>query len=147
MAFKVFDKGSAPMPTVPSVTIQKRGLFSLNDAASALIGHPEAVQFLWDADERLIALKPVALTEPNAYPARVQSPGKKRANGRGTVLIAGTMFSKFVGLDTTVAKRWVPTVRDGLLVVDLKQEGQVVIANRNRRQLEAEAAGGGPDGQ
>ena len=27
MAFKVFEKGSAPAPSLPAVTIQKRGLF------------------------------------------------------------------------------------------------------------------------
>lgn len=133
MGFEVFDKGSAPMPSVPSVTIQKRGLFSLNDAASALIGKPEAIQFLWDADKRLIALKPAKLTDTNAYPARVQAAAKARGNARhGTVLIAGTMFTRFIELDTAVAKRWVPEVVDGMLVIDLNQPGQVVIANRNR---------------
>jgi len=49
MAFELFEKGSAPAPTVPSVTIQKKGLFSLNEAAQKLLDAPEAIQFLWDA--------------------------------------------------------------------------------------------------
>jgi hypothetical protein len=133
MGFEVFQKGSAPIAGVPSVTIQKRGHFSLNDAASKLLNDPDAVQFLWDADARLIALKPVPPEDPNAYPAREQVPRKARPGGRrGPTLIAGTMFTKFIQLDTTQARRWVPTVSDGMLIIDLKQEGQVVVANRNR---------------
>lgn len=146
MAFKVFEKGSAPMPSIPSVTIQKRGLVSLNDAASELIGNPEAVQFLWDASDRLIALKPVALTAPNAYPVREQAAAKKRGGAkRGAVLIAGSMFTRFIGLDTTQARRWVPEVRDGMLILDVKQEGQLVIANRNRGKTDADETGAAPD--
>lgn len=133
MAFTVFQKGSAPIAGVPSITIQKRGLFSLNDAASKLLDDPEAVQFLWDPESRLIGLKPVPPEDPNAYPAREQTPSKARPGGRrGSTLIAGSMFTKFIELDTTQAKRWVPRVEDGLLVIDLKEEGQVVVANRNR---------------
>lgn len=133
MGFEVFQKGSAPIAGVPSVTIQKRGLFSLNHAASDLIGHPDAVQFLWDPDKRLIGLKPVSPEDPNAYPAREQAGRKPRPHGqRGTVLIAGTMFTKYIGLDTSEARRWVPKLTDGMLVVDLNEEGQAVVANRTR---------------
>ena len=135
MGFEVFQKGSAPIVGVPSVTIQKRGLFSLNHAASELIGHPDAVTFLWDSNNRLIAIRPAEPEDPNAYPAREQTVRKPRPNGqRGTVLIAGSMFTKYIGADTAVARRWVPRVQDGMLIVDLSEDGQVVIANRNRGQ-------------
>lgn len=133
MGFEVFQKGSAPIAGVPSVTIQKRGLFSLNDAASKLIEDPAAIHFLWDPEERLIALRPVPAEDPNAYPVREQIPSKARPGGRrGACLIAGSMFTKFIGLDTSVARRWVPRLSEGMLLVDLKEEGQVVVANRNR---------------
>lgn len=133
MAFKVFEKGSAPVSTVPSVTIQKRGLFSLNHAAARMLRDPEAVQFLWDAEEKLIGLRAVALTDPNAYPVRLLNPAKSRAEGNtGPLLVAGTLFTRHIGLDTSEAHRWVPRLMDDLLIIDLKEPGQLVIANRNR---------------
>lgn len=131
MGFEVFEKGSAPMPSVPSVTIQKKGLFSLNEAAQKLLNNPEAIQFLWDAERKVIGLRPVQVTEPNAYPARRQNTAAGK-RGRGPVLVAGTMFTKFIGMDTSVARRWVPKVEDGMLIIDLNEPGQTVIANRNR---------------
>lgn len=126
MALKLFKKASSPIPGVPSVTIQKRGLFSLNDAASKLLDDPDALQFLWDLDNRVIALKPTSVEDPDAYPLREQTASKARPGGRrGAALVAGTMFTKFIELDTSVAKRWVPRLEDGMLLIDLKQEGQV----------------------
>lgn len=130
MAFKVFEKGSAPVSTVPTVTIQKRGMFSLNDAAYSLIAEPEAVQFLWDEENRLIAIQAAKLTDPNAYPTRRQGPAGSPSQKRGIVLIAGTMFTKFIGIDTTVAKRWVPELDNDMLIVDLNKPSQTVASNR-----------------
>lgn len=132
MAFELFQKGSAPIPSVPSVTIQKRGLFSLNDAAQSLIGTPEAIQFLWDSERRLIGLKPVSLDTSNAYPARRQVTSSRSTN-RGPVLIAGTMFTKFIQLDTSKARRWIPRLEDGLLIIDLNNPGTPVSSNRGRQ--------------
>lgn len=139
MAFKVFEKGSAPSSTIPTVTIQKRGMFSLNDAAFQLIGEAEGVQFLWDGDLKQIAIQAVPLTSPNAYPTRRQGPGKE--SNRGIVLIAGTMFTKYIGIDTSVAKRWVPRMEDGMLIVDLKQPSQTVASTRRKSDTsESDAA-------
>lgn len=129
MGFKVFEKGSAPVPTVPTVTIQKRGLFSLNEAAFSLIQEPEAVQFLWDEENRLIAIQAAKLEDPNAYPTRRQG-ATNAAKKRGPVLIAGTMFTKFIGIDTSIAKRWVPEHEGDMLIVDLNKPSQTVVSNR-----------------
>jgi len=136
MAFEVFEKGSAPASTVPSVTIQKRGLFSINDAAYRLINEPEAVLFLWDAERRLIGLKGATSDVLNAYPARRLSTPRKSGSpvNKSPVLIAGTLFSKFIGLDTTKAMRWVPKLDGDMLVIDLNEPGQAVVANRQRGQ-------------
>lgn len=132
MAFEVFEKGSAPTTSVPTVTIQKRGLFSLNDAAYKLLGEPDYVAFLYDADEQLIALKPTAETDLNGYPARRQSPAGRGKKSSGPVLLAGSMFTRFIDMDTSEARRWTPELRDGMLIVDRKTEGALVISNRNR---------------
>ncbi|CAB4735779.1 unannotated protein [freshwater metagenome] len=44
--------------------------------------------------------------------------------------MAGSLFTRYIGLDTTEAKRWVPQVEDGILTLDLKVEGQPVSSNR-----------------
>lgn len=128
MAFKVFEKGSAPVSTVPTATIQKRGLISLNRAAFELIGSPQGVELLWDEERRVIGLRPADLAGPNTYPARAQS---SKTNS-GPVLIAGNLFTKFIGLDTSEAKRYVPTTEDGILCIDVSKPGQTVQSNRAR---------------
>lgn len=132
MPFVVYQKGSAPAPTVPSATIQKRGLISINRAAMDLLKgdapeDPEGVELLWDEEQRTIALHAVPLTAPNAYPLRAQ--GNKH---NGPFLIAGTMFTKFIGLDTTEARRWTPFARDGLLCIDLNMESARVTGRGSR---------------
>lgn len=136
MAFKTFEKGSAPLTTVPTVTIQKRGLFSINDAAYRLIAEPEGIKFLWDAERNVVGLQPAELTDPNAYPARRMNAKKSaKTPNRGPVLVAGTLFAKFIGIDTSVAKRWTPKFEDDMLTIDLNEPGQTVIANRNRSKV------------
>jgi hypothetical protein len=126
MAFEVFKKSSAPVPSVPSVTIQKRGLISLNRAAYELIHTPEAVELLWDAERRVIGMRPATLENPDAYPARPQN----LKSNRGPILVAGNLFTRYIGLDTSLAKRWVPHVEDDILIIDLTIEGQPVSSNR-----------------
>src|SRR5690242_18790924 len=103
MPFEVFQKNSAPIPTVPAATIQKRGLISLNRAAYDLLDRPQAVELLWDAERRVIGLRPAAVDNTNAYPVRAQS----NSPDRGPVLIAGNLFTRYIGLETSEAQRWV----------------------------------------
>lgn len=126
MAFEVFKKSSAPVPSVPSVTIQKRGLMSLNRAAYELVGAPKAVELLWDAERRVIGMRSATLQNPDAYPARPQN----LKSNRGPILVAGSLFTRHVGLDTSLAKRWVPQLEGDILVIDLTVEGQPVSSNR-----------------
>lgn len=126
VGFEVYKKSSAPVASVPSVTIQKRGLISLNRAAYAMIDAPEAVELMWDGDRRMIGLRGAPLESPDAYPARPQS----SSSNRGPVLVAGSLFTRFIGLDTSTAKRWVPSLEDGILTIDLNVEGQPVSSNR-----------------
>lgn len=128
MGFQVYEKGSAPIATTPSVTIQKKGLISLNRAAFELMERPEGVELLWDADAKLIALRPSSLDNPNAYPARSQNSNKEK----GPWMIAGTLFTQFIGLDTSEAYRWVPRLEDGLLIIDVSKPGQRAVSNRQR---------------
>ena len=130
MGFEVFHKGSAPIPSVPAVTVQKRGIISLNRAAYGLLGEPAAVELLWDSEREMIGLRAAALEDPDAYPAREQ----KTKNGNGPVLIAGTLFTQFIGMDTTAARRWVPVLEGDILCVDIRKPGQTASSNRARKE-------------
>ena len=129
MPFEVFQKGSAPVPTVPFVTIQKRGLMSMNQRAFEMMGEPDAIEFLWDADRRIVGLRAAGLTNPNAYPTRAQA----AKNGRGTYLVAATLFTQYIGIDTSEARRWVPEIVDGILCIDLTTPGQLATSPRGRK--------------
>ena len=44
MVFKLYERDTAPAPSEPSVTIQKRGLISLNNAAAEQLGNLHCVE-------------------------------------------------------------------------------------------------------
>lgn len=46
------------------------------------------------------------------------------------------MFTKYIDLDTSQARRWSPKLSDGMLILDLKDEGALVVSNRNRSRIE-----------
>src|SRR5439155_10521968 len=123
--FEVFTRRMVPMTKQPSVTIQKRGTISLNRAAQVALGEPEAIELLFDRREQVVGIRALDPGEQHAYPLRPQ--GKKNA---GTYLIAGTAFTRYYGIDTEVSRRWVATIEDGVLCVDLKKEGAIVTSNR-----------------
>lgn len=134
MAFEVFDKRQAALGKAPSVTIQKRGLLSLNRAAHALIGAPDTIELLYDKDERVVGIRPVADDVPHGYTVRPQSNTK----ATGPVIIAGTAFTQYYSIDTATSRRWTPTVHEGILCIDLKEPGTALIGNRSSGKRNAE---------
>ncbi|WP_410666973.1 hypothetical protein [Amycolatopsis sp. cmx-4-68] len=128
MPFEVFTQKMVPLARVPSVTIQKRGLMSMNRSAYALLGEPSAVELLYDSEAKVVGLRGVEESVPHAYPVRPQS----RNHETGPLLVAATAFAQYYGLDTTVSKRWVPEMKDGILCIDLKEPGAIVKGNRTR---------------
>lgn len=138
VGFEVFQKSSAPVSKVPTVTVQKRGLLSVNRAAHALIGSPEFVELLWDAERRIIGLRPAAADSPNAYPARPQSAN----SDKGPILVAGSVFTRHYDIPTGESRRWVVRADEGILCIDLTQESQLATSNRNSRNAGGAAADG-----
>ncbi len=136
MAFEVFDKRMAPLGKTPSVTIQKKGIFSLNRAAAALMDNPQAVELLFDKEEQIIGLRPIDEASPHAYPLRPQSAHKET----GPLLLGGTLFVQHYNIDTAISRRWVPTWQDGILCIDLKQPGTEVSSNRSGHSAKSAAA-------
>ncbi|MHA6751153.1 hypothetical protein ACX31A_09715 [Dermacoccus nishinomiyaensis] len=120
------------------MTIQKSGAISINEAGYKQLGEPRFVQLLHDADERLIALNPTEETDLDGYAVRRQNASK----GTGPAVISAGNFASDCGVDTHQARRWAPELIDGMLVVDLKVEGVIVISNRERGRLAREGGGG-----
>lgn len=131
MPFEVFDKRMAPLAKAPSVTIQKRGIFSINKAAHKLIGEPDTLELLFDKEEQIIALRPSA--EGHAYKLRPQS-----ARDTGQVVLAATAFTQYYDIDTTVSRRWTPYAQDGMLCIDLKGKSVEVRGNRTKKTADSD---------
>jgi hypothetical protein len=124
MPFEVFDRKAATASKNPMISIQKQGSFSLNRAAYKLLGEPEHVELLYDPEEKLIGFREVSDNSPRAYPVRPQ--GESAA----TLMIAGQAFTKYYGIDTSLARRYSVEMVDNILVLDLKGESTVVTGPR-----------------
>ncbi|WP_062737489.1 hypothetical protein [Kocuria turfanensis] len=109
------------------MTIQKRGVISLNKAAHDLIGNAETVELLFDRDRQVMAVRATDDSSPHAYVVRN---GSKR--GPGQAIVSATAFTAHYGIDTTATRRWKPFVEDDMLCVDLTTEGTVITGNRTK---------------
>lgn len=129
MPFEVFDKRMTPLAKAPSVTIQRKGIISINRAAYALLGSPKAVELLYDKDRRIVGLRASDDSIPHAYEVRPQSSAKET----GPLIVAGTAFTNFYGIDTTTSKRWTPYMEDDVLCIDLSSKGVAIVGNRTAK--------------
>ena len=129
MAFEVFDKRSAPMAGAPSVTLQKRGIVSINGPAHALINRARVVELLFDRERRVVALRP-ADPSPTTYELRKPSPS-------GQTLLSAAAFTKAYDIETEVSHRFEPFIEEGMLCFDLNGPSVEVRGNRSpRRDIE-----------
>ena len=128
MPFEVFDRRNAPLAKAPSITIQKRGIFSINKAAHKMIDEVETVELLFDKENQIIGLRPVEVS-PHAYAIRPQS-----AREASQAILSATAFTQFYEIDTTVSRRWEPYVEDGILCIDLKGVNSIVRGNRAKKE-------------
>jgi hypothetical protein len=134
MPFEVFDMRITPLAKAPSVTIQNRGVISLNKAAHDLVNNAETVELPYDRDRQVMALRAADDSSPHAYAVRN---GSKR--GPGQAIVSATAFTAHYGTDTTTTRRWKPFIEDGMLCVDLSEEGVVITGNRTKTVTPSEA--------
>jgi hypothetical protein len=131
--FEVFKKRMTRPSEQPVVTIQKRGVFSINKAAHTAIGSPKAVELLYDPEERIVGIRGVDETVKHAYPLRTTQ--KTRDT---TFMASGLAFTKYYGIATETTTRWDAYVEDDILCVDLKRGGTEIVGNRNGGQRREE---------
>ena len=124
MPFEVFDKRAATAVKTPMVTVQKGGMFSLNQAAYKAAGEPEAVELLYDPENRMVGFRPTDPTRPRAFFVRPQ--GKNSA----TYTVAGRAFTQHYEIDTSKALRYAAIMQDDTLVVELNSESVDVTGPR-----------------
>ena len=128
--FERFDKRGARLVKTPELTIQAKGTMSMNAAALNLIGDPEAIEFLYDPDAKVIGIRPVIPEDSHAYPIR--GVGGKPNKSPNSYIIAGTAFLKFYEIPFGEPIRREVKAVDGVLIVDLNDPGRVVTSNRSR---------------
>jgi len=126
LQFEIYDRrnsyGRGRKRAGKTVTVQARGLMSLNEEAYAELGSPQAVKFLVAKDEMLIGLEPCKPSDQNAYAVRT----------RQHVVSAITVL-KYMGADLSRARRYELRVKDGLPpYIDLGEDAPVVTSNRKR---------------
>lgn len=129
MSFEVFKKRLSPLAKAPSLTIQKRGLISMSRSAYALLGEPPAVELLYDRERKVVGLRACEERVAHAYEVRIQNPEKET----GQALVAGTAFTTYYGIDTSISRRYEPWMEEGILCVDVGAGGVEVVGNRGKR--------------
>ena len=138
--FEVFTRKTARLGKKPSVTIQRKGIMSFNQAAYDAIGSPKAVELLYDRADRIIGVRPAADPDaPHAYQPR-GAVGKDY----GPYLVSGTAFVHHYGIDVSVSRRYPVTIEDGVLCIDLKKDGTVITGNRSSQTGNATQGDGAP---
>jgi hypothetical protein len=112
----------------PFVTIQKKGVIGLNGAAFEALDRPEAVELLYDRDERRVALRKVDGSVEHAY--QVRAPVKNHA----TWLVSGSAFVSYYEIDTSASVRRAAHMEGDLLIVNLTDPGVEPAGNSGQRQ-------------
>lgn len=125
--FEVFDKRVAPTTAELYVTIQKRGTISLNQAAHAALGKPEAVELLFDAGEQIMGLRPADAVAAHGYTLR---PSSKRGGIVSVYVFSGVAFVRYYDIDVSASRRWKAYMEDGVLCVKLLDPAIEVVGNR-----------------
>ncbi len=101
----------------PFVTIQKKGVISLNKAAFDALENPDSVELLYDPDARLVGLRKVDSSVEHSY--QVRAPVENHA----TWLISGAAFVGYYEIDTSASIRRAARMDGDLLIIDLNDPG------------------------
>ena len=101
----------------PYVTMQKKGVISLNKAAFDALGQPDSVELLYDSESRLVGLRKVDSSIDHAY--QVRAPVENHA----TWLVSGAAFVSYYEIDNSESIRRPARLEEDLLVIDLNHPG------------------------
>jgi len=125
--FETFKRQRLTPSSEPLITIQRKGIFSLNRAAYDALGTPDAVELLYDRESRLIGIRKVAKSVGHAYTVRAF--GKSGMSW----LVTGTAFLNYYDIPVLEPVRRHARVEDEMLVIDLNDPGVVATPSRSRK--------------
>jgi hypothetical protein len=115
--FERFDKRHIAIAGSPFVTIQQGGrVMTINRVAYEMLEGPEAVELLYNKQNRVIGVRQVSPKEPYAFPLRGQG---RRGKEPSNYLVAVQAFTKYYGIDTSVAMRYPVEMQEDILLVPL----------------------------
>jgi hypothetical protein len=130
MPFETFKRQRVRPGDEPYLTIQRKGIFSLNRPAFEALDRPDWVELLYDSDTRRIGVRKVDSSIDHAY--GVRKLGSRR--GESTFLVSGTAFTNYYEIDTSRSIRRSGRVEDGVFMIDLNDPGTEVTSNRSRQR-------------
>lgn len=122
--FETFTKRMVPLSKEPFITIQRKGILSLNASAFALLGSPPAVELLYDPDENIVGLRAIDVAAAHAYPVRPTGANEH------TYLVSGSAFTNHYNISTDRTTRRAAKLHDDVLCIDLNEAGTSVTSNR-----------------
>jgi hypothetical protein len=104
MPYEVFNRKTAGRSTVPNITIQKRGTFSINSAAAKLLSGGKEftklpIELLYDKEIQGVGLRSADEEAPNVYYLRKQESSE-------SYILSGQAFTAYYGIDTSVSRRY-----------------------------------------
>src|SRR5579859_2525050 len=124
MPFETFRRQRVAPSQEPTVSIQRRGIMSLNLAGFTALGSPEAVELLYDRDRSLVGVRAVDPSAPSAYTIRSSGSGS-----RNNFVFSGTAFTQYYGIPTEVTTRRTARLEDDTLIIDLNDPGEKIVGN------------------
>jgi hypothetical protein len=124
--FEVFKRQILAPSDDPAVTIQKRGVITVNKAAHLALGEPHWIELLYDPAERLVGFRSAPPDASHAYAFQ------STREGKGPFVASCAAFIKHYNINTDRTRRWPARMHDDILVIDLKEAGVEVTSNRGK---------------
>lgn len=116
MGFEVFDKSKAVYGRAPKVTVQPRGMISINQSAYRKMGNPDFVILMYDRDKGLVGIQGTD-DEKQGFKIRVASrPGSP-------AVFSASAFFNYYDLASNESRSWTPSFDTDVLIIDLKDSG------------------------
>jgi len=132
--FKVYEKQRTSPGALPQVTVQARGIFSLNPSAYKALGNSEFVELLYSEDQRAVALRAVESETQTSYQVR-------SANNGGTFNVAGKAFMVYHDISLPDSRRYTPQhAQDGIIVIRLEDDPYVTLHSTRGSSRESEVS-------
>lgn len=111
--FELFEGRSTKPAAQPRVSLQRKGLFSLNEAAYRLLGAPHSVLVFYARNERIVGFQAAPEGAPKSYPLR--------KSGSQSWLVAAKAFAQYYGIPLDTSRRYSARMEDSMLVIDLNE--------------------------